>query len=383
MKHKIITLLFIWALTAIMPVALARTTSSELADEALELTEELEKATTDRNGSLVGVPIPFSNPTIGTGLALVGAYMYKLNPEETETPSSFTGVGGFYADSDSWGVGLAQRLYLKDDRIRLLLSALTGEINYDFFGLGNDAGENGRSIPLTQEVDGVSATVEYRVAGDLFVGLRLAVTDIVSRVKIGNIPIVPPEFQGFDLMTTDRLENVGLLLRLDRRDHVYTPSEGSLTNLDLSFRTISGLLSARYEKVRFDYNRYRPLANAVLAYRVSACYAGKGGPFYDVCSFGAKSDLRGYTTGRYRDRSQLTAQIEYRRPMAGRWGWAAFAGVGTVAPTFSEMSSRDLLPSIGVGVRFSASKTQRVNLRVDLARGADESTLHISLGEAF
>ena len=364
--------------------AVAQTTSSEMADEALDLTEELEDATTGRNGSLVGVPIPFSNPAIGTGLALVGAYMYRLNPEDTETPSSFTGVGGFYSDNDSWGAGIAQRFYLKEDRMRLLLGALTTKINYDFFGIGNDAGEEGRSVPLTQEADGVSATFEYRVAGDMFVGLRLGVADIVTSVKFGgNLPMLPPEFQGFELASTTRLENAGLILRLDGRDHVYTPSEGSLINLNLSSRKVTGLLPARYKKYRFDYNRYRSLENAVLAYRVSACYTGKGGPFYDVCSFGANSDLRGYTAGRYRDRSQLTAQIEYRRPLAGRWGWTAFAGVGTIASSFSEMSSENLLPAIGTGVRFTVSETQRVNLRVDFARGADESTLHISLGEAF
>ena len=188
-KNGVRVLALLWSL--FVATAAAQTTSTELANEALDMTDELDKAATDRNGSFLGVPIPLSNPTIGTGLAFVGAYMYKLNPEDTDTPSSFTGIGGFYADSESWGVGLAQRLYLKEDRMRLLVSALTAEINYDFFGVGNEAGESGRSIPLTQELDGVSATYEYRVAGDLFAGLRLGVSDIVTRVKLGSIPIVP------------------------------------------------------------------------------------------------------------------------------------------------------------------------------------------------
>ena len=386
-NNRTIGLLNICALTLLssmfVTAAVAQSGSSDLVDEALDLTEELDDATTDRNGSLVAVPIPFSNPTIGTGLAIVSAYMYRLNPEDTETPSSFTGAGGFYADSESWGFGLVQRFYLKEDRMRLLFGALTTELNYDFFGIGNDAGESGDSIPLTQEADGVSATFEYRVAGDLFVGLRVGVADIVSSLNL-SVPGIPRQFLNVELASTTRLEEVGLIVRLDQRDHVYAPSEGSLTNLNLSSRKVTGLLKPRrYEKYKFDYNRYRPLENAVLAYRISACYVGKESPFYDVCSFGANSDLRGYTTGRYRDRSQLTAQVEYRRPIAGRWAWAAFAGVGAIASSFSDLSTDELLPAVGAGVRFTVSEEQRISLRVDFARGADESTLHISVGEAF
>jgi len=354
MNNRTVGLLNICALAVLsslfVTAAVAQSGSSELVDETLDLAEELDDATTDRTGSLVAVPI---------------------------------GAGGFYSDSESWGFGLAQRFYLKEDRMRLLFGALTTEINYDFFGIGNEAGESGDSIPLTQEADAVSATFEYRVAGDLFVGLRLSVADIVSSVNL-SIPAIPRPFLDFDLAATTQLEEVGFIVRLDHRDHVYAPSDGSLTNLTLSSRKVTGLLKPRrYEKYKFDYNRYRPLENAVLAYRVSACYVGKESPFYDVCSFGANSDLRGYTTGRYRDRSQVTVQAEYRRPIAGRWAWAAFAGVGAIAPTFSDLSSDELLPAVGAGLRFTVSEQQRISLRVDFARGADESTLHISVGEAF
>jgi outer membrane protein assembly factor BamA len=378
---RVVTLVLLSSLC--VATATAQSGSAEIADEALDLTEELDDATTGRNGSFVAVPIPFSNPAVGTGLAIVGAYMYRLDPQDTETPSSFTGAGGFYADSESWGFGVAQKFFFNEDRMRLLVSALTTEINYDFYGIGNEAGESGRSIPLTQEADGASATFEYRVAGDVFVGFRLAVADLVTRVKVGSV--LPPELDEFELAQDNRIEEVGFIARFDHRDHVYSPSDGHFANLNISSRKVTGgLLGDRsYMKYLIDFNRYMPLDNAVLAYRFSACYTGDDSPFYDVCSFGANSDLRGYTTGRYRDRSKVAAQIEYRRPISDRWAWAAFTGVGTVAPAFSDMSSDNLLPAVGAGVRFTVSKEQRISLRVDIARGADESTLHISVGEAF
>ena len=153
--------------------------------------------------------------------------------------------------------------------------------------------------------------------------------------------------------------------------------------LNVGFRQQEGLNSSDYEKIRFEYNRYFSLGNAVLAYRIYACYAGQGSPFFDLCAFGANDDLRGYTAGRYRDRAEVVTQLEYRRPISDRWGFVVFGGVGEVARSFSDMDANDLLPGVGVGIRFMVSEAQRINLRVDVARGNDESTVHISIGEAF
>lgn len=87
----------------ISAVTVAQYTSSELTRDTPTIDEELEKAAADQRGNFVAVPIPFSNPAIGTGLAAVGAYMYRIDPDDTETPASFTGIGGFYADSKMSG----------------------------------------------------------------------------------------------------------------------------------------------------------------------------------------------------------------------------------------------------------------------------------------
>ena len=50
--------------------------------------------------------------------------------------------------------------------------------------------------------------------------------------------------------------------------------------------------------------------------------------------FGGREHTRGYRQGRYRDRILLAAQVEYRVDVIGRFGLAAFAGLGDVAPGF-------------------------------------------------
>ena len=360
--------------------AWAQSSAGGVSRDVPSIEDEIERAAAGRSGNFVAAPIPFSNPALGTGLAAVGAYMYRVGSDDPEVPASFTGIGGLYSDTETWGFGLAQNLYLKEDSIRVGFVAGTAELNYDFYGVGSDAGERGRAIVLNQSGDAVGARFEYRVGGDYFVGFRLGALDIETSTELSD---VPPEFQAFELTQDGRIEDLGLLLQRDTRDQVYTPADGSLLELDIGLRRLKTRSTTEYRKMRFAYTRYLPRNDSVLAYRVYACYAGNGSPFYDLCAFGARSDLRGYTAGRYLDRAELVTQMEYRRPLRGRWGFVAFAGIGTVAPSFSDMSADDLLPGAGVGLRYLISRSQKINLRVDVARGNDETTLHIGLGEAF
>jgi hypothetical protein len=53
------------------------------------------------------VPIPISNPTIGSGLALAGAVLFKTDPQSS---SSYLGVAGFGTQGGSWGGGISGTL---------------------------------------------------------------------------------------------------------------------------------------------------------------------------------------------------------------------------------------------------------------------------------
>lgn len=92
---------------------------------------------------------------------------------------------------------------------------------------------------------------------------------------------------------------------------------------------------------------------------------------------------RGYPVGRYQDRTLLAGQVEYRRGIYRKLGGVVFGGVAEVAPTLHDFTSSDLLPSVGIGIRYMVSEIHRLNLRADLAQGRDETTLYVSVGEAF
>lgn len=56
------------------------------------------------NPSFVAVPLPNSNPTLGTGLGAVGLLFFRPSKTDTVSPSSTAGLGGIYFDTGSRAV---------------------------------------------------------------------------------------------------------------------------------------------------------------------------------------------------------------------------------------------------------------------------------------
>ena len=80
---------------------------------------------------------------------------------------------------------------------------------------------------------------------------------------------------------------------------------------------------------------------------------------------------------------QRAVQGELRQALIGRLGAVAFAGVGAVAPSFSDMGEAMPLPSAGLGLRFQPTRKSPVNISVDYAWGKHSSGLYLYVGEAF
>jgi outer membrane translocation and assembly module TamA len=137
-----------------------------------------------------------------------------------------------------------------------------------------------------------------------------------------------------------------------------------------------------YERYEFGLNHYHPLgASGVLASRIASQYVGSSAPFFLYPAFGQGADLRGYQMGSYRDQFLVAAQAEYRHRFTERIGAVAFAGVGSVSPDF--FGWEKTLGSFGAGFRWVVAPKNGVSLRVDVARGRDETIYYVGVGEAF
>jgi hypothetical protein len=332
-------------------------------------------------GEWVPAPIPTTNPTIGSGLALALLYLRAL--DEDSPPSSF-GVMGFRTDSDSRGVGIGARTRFLADRFRVNGGYADFTLNYDFFGIGEDAGDRGQSIPLNQTGDLYSLQFLTRLPGKFYLGPQWERLEINSTFDLSNLPTdfpLPPSIE-FDTVSAA----LGIHLTYDSKNYEYNPSKGTLFDLETNFfgEYIGGDFD--FQQYTTQYNRYLGIKGSddkIVAVRGTFCYATDDAPFFQLCMLGFKDAFRGYVGGQYRDQLSATAQAEYRWRIWKRLGMVFFAGAGQVAESFDEFDVDNWRPSAGAGLRVLIGKENRINYRIDYARGKNSNALYMSVGEAF
>jgi hypothetical protein len=331
---------------------------------------------TPRAAEFVLAPIPIVNPTLDNGLAVAVGELYTL--DRGSPPSGTMGMG-FYTSNDSWGGGLAQMLHLDDDRYRALIAGAYFDVNFDFFGIGSDAGDEGESVPLNQTGYGGMADFRVRLWRDWYAGPRYRFGKTTASADVTNSR-VPIPAADLDLRTA----SLGPHVERDTRSDQFYPRAGSWFDLVMAFagETIGG--RRNYQLYQAAFSTYSSLsARQVLATKINSCFADGDVPFYDLCLVGQYQDIRGYPTGQYRDRAMLTAQAEWRVEVWKRIGVVAFGGAGEVAEGFGKFTGGSILPSGGAGVRYRLTEANHVNLRADYAWGKNSSALYISIAEAF
>jgi hypothetical protein len=365
---------------AMLPGAAAIAVATNTDDIGREEVELPDASTTrDTTRAFVMMPIPVSNPTIGTGLGAIAMYMYTL---DEGSPPSASALVGMYTDTDSWMVGAFQRAYFGADTWRVRGGVGYMDLKLRFYGIGSDAGDRGMYVPMDQTGYFVITNALRRVYTDLYVGVNYRLMDIESIFKLSEI--APGEIELPDVPIGMLSSGLGLVAEYDTRDNQYYPFAGALADFTSTFTAEWLGSDDTYQIYEASYNGFHTLRERqILAYRAMGCHAAGDVPFWDLCMMGVRSDLRGYRGGQYRDRLMLAAQAEYRWQFWWRFGMVVFGGLGEVAPEVGKLNWNDILPSGGIGIRFQASPENRMNLRVDFARGKDDNAFYFAVGEAF
>ena len=344
----------------------------------IEISPEAE---TGKRGEWVILPVPKASPAIGGGLQVVGARFFRA---DDKSQPSVLGVGAGYYSSETWFAGAGGMYNFGEGRWRITGGAGYLDAKYDFYGIGNDAGDDGIVFPIRQTGTIILAKVLRRVGTSWYVGAGYRYFDstVGLRDPLPGVPGIGDQIRDGIPITS---AGPTLAAEYDTRDLNTNPRTGSFVQFEGLFPTNSLASDETYQRLTVKANRYWPVGdNMTLAGRVTACGASDNTPFFDLCFLGPDNDIRGYTAGRYQDRSKLSTQAELRVQFAQRWGGVAFAGVGQVAPDFGDMTSSNWLPGGGFGIRWMAAPANKVNIRADVAWGEDEGALfYLAIGEAF
>ncbi|GAM58292.1 membrane protein [Vibrio ishigakensis] len=183
----------------------------------------------------------------------------------------------------------------------------------------------------------------------------------------------------------DDKTNLGIILGVeyDTRDYETNPYSGRLVSLEHRWYIDAFGSDYDYQEYTFNYREYQKLFDEnVLAFDffVQGLSDEEELPWFAMSKLGGDARMRGYYYGQYRDRYQMTAQLEYRHRFTQRHGMVVWGGAGNIAPHFNELFEDSWLPTYGLGYRFAFKP--RVNVRLDLGFG-DETTVYFNIHEAF
>lgn len=329
-----------------------------------------------QKGNLVWAPIPVLEPALGGGVVLVGMYFY---PHAEDEPANITAVAAGYTSTDSYLIGAAHDHHFKGNRWRFQGAVGYAELNLNWYGIGSEGGDQGTSFQYSIKGTFVEPRLLRKFSKGWSIGADVQFLDLEVDFDDGE-----PGDPILDAVTEAMLDlksmGVGLLGRKDTRDNRFAPYEGRYAQLsamgfpgaldnDLDYRIYKGF-----------YNQYWPVRKeTVLAANVSSQYADGQVPFYRL----SKLTIRGVSADRYWDKFLVQGQAEVRHQIQGRWSAAAFAGYGGVAPSLNKLESDDMILAGGAGIRFMVDRKERVALRLDVAKGQDQTMVYIGVGEFF
>ncbi|WP_234831903.1 BamA/TamA family outer membrane protein, partial [Sphingobium yanoikuyae] len=354
MRHALAGPSLIMCLGMALPAAAQNTPSREIMDQAQSVQAGKPEPAPDAalpppstKPDLVIAPIPLSNPAMGTGLA--GAAVLYYNPNGSSRPW-VSGFGGGYTSTDSWGLGASHNMTLADDRLRFQGWAGYGVANLRFYGIGANAGASNLSIKLRDKALAAMVDTQYQIFSKGFLrhlsfGARLYYLDMNARVSLPlpNHPnLTPPAIERHS-----QIAMLGPSFTFDSRNNPVDPRKGVYTTGSLTYGADWLGSDFTHHKLQIAGNGYFPLGReTVLVVRKTLCEASDGAPYYDLCLYGQNGDLRGYETGRYRDRASWALQGEVRQHLFGKIGMVAFGGIGGIAR--SVMTDSSVNPRIAI-----------------------------------
>ncbi|MEJ2882646.1 BamA/TamA family outer membrane protein [Pedobacter sp. GR22-6] len=346
------------------------------------------KTDSSRRASFMPVPILRYSQEIGLEFGAGILYSTYLDRKDLGNRSSnFSGIVSVSTKSQ-YNISLKSDIWTKKNKHHYITELRFKKMPFDFYGIGNETAEADADRLVQGSVKAV-IEVEKRFWPKMYTGFSVGFetyhfndkidggifsTDPGIIHRIGGSLLYAGISQTYDTRNSNNYTTKGMMARIS---YQYAPDiwggdnfTGSL--IKASIRNFWSLSPKFVLGVNGIYNTVQ----------------GHNTPFYLLQQLGNDEMMRGYYTGRFRDRNLLAAQAELRYRYNNRFGLAVFGGGGQVFDN-GELALERFKPSYGAGGRYFFDPEKGLSVRVDYGIGEKRANekrqtgFYISLAEAF
>ncbi len=319
------------------------------------------------NVNFAAIPVINYDPAFEWNFAALVNAFFKVSPADTVSPLSMGGAMVGYTTNKTSYWALYTRLYLDEDNYRISMAYGDASVNFQYYEeLANSF------IDFNSVYDVFYVEAQRRVYKRWYLGLRY----INSKAKTSY------DIEGAEAISTN-MNNLGFVISHDTRDFIYNPYHGDFLNFKTAHYRDAWGSDYTFDDYVFDYTEFFNIdSTRVIAGRVAAFVATGDVPF-EGQHVVKREDIRGYTNGKHRANQVYDIQGEYRWNFYKKWGMVAFAGIATAVDSPNEITWSGLLPGGGVGLRYMAIPSEKINVGIDVAVGKDDWGLYFRIGEVF
>jgi len=341
-----------------------------------------EGATTGKTGSFIFMPIVYYSPETRWAAGVGGIWTFRPKGTAAQSRPSALSFVAYYTQNKQYMITAKPEIYLANEAYFLAGNLEVSRYPGRFYGIGGETPDANREDFTPYQVS-LEAAVWRKVAprSGIYAGLvynfdhyAIAEFDPAGRLAAG-------EISGTNGGITSGL---GVQCKWDDRDNVFTPRRGRQFSFSASL--YHSLFGSRFNfaKIQLDLRQFFPLfkSHALALQGIVRTTMGNV-PFIALPKIGGDSVMRGYYSGRYRDKTMAALQAEYRLPLVWRLGLVAFGGFGDVAPDLGHLAPGRFKFTGGGGIRFKVDPKEGAVIRFDVGFGKGVSGIYFTAGEAF
>ena len=370
------SLIFCFALLASGVFAQRRPT------EVSPLPQSFDSVKVTYNNKLLIFPIVALSTETSWVFGIANAYIFKTSKKDPALRTSTMPSGFLYTLNDQILIALGANIFLPKEKYIIRFENSFSKFPDKFWGIGNNTPESAKeSYTFSQFY--LNPAISRKVKKNLFLGLGIEYQSVFKIQYDSGGNFEKEKVLGIYNSTNYQVFGLSALVTYDSRNHAYTPNHGGLFRIKFSSFNKSVASDYNCQSLDVDARKYVQLKpRNILAFQAYGLFTFGDVPYRNLANLGGNVMMRGYYGGRYRDKMFFGSQAEYRFPVYGRFGAAAFASAGQVADHGSQFDFSRMHYAAGAGIRFAVLPKENLNLRFDVAYGANVN-YYIVLAESF